>query len=108
MLAVVHHSTTDLIAVLGILLVFCCLAGAAYLAYCATRSGRSCCSSSPSSRPSSCSEPVRYRVIVRGRASPRFVTWLEEAIGLLRVLPEGWRATLTIEREEPPEGVEDS
>lgn len=28
-----HHSTADLVEVLGIILVFACLAGAAYMAY---------------------------------------------------------------------------
>lgn len=45
---------------------------------------------------------MRYRVVVRGRASPRFVAWLEEIISLLRVLPAGWRATLEIERDPDP------
>jgi hypothetical protein len=51
---------------------------------------------------------VRYRIEVRGRASPRLVHWLEEAIRVLRVLPVGWHATLVIERDDPPpDGVED-
>lgn len=33
MLALVNHSTENLITVLGVLLVFACLAGAAYMAY---------------------------------------------------------------------------
>ena len=42
---------------------------------------------------------ARYRVVVNGKASPRFVDWLEALIGLLRALPHGWRATVTVERD---------
>lgn len=45
----------------------------------------------------------RYKITVNGRASPRFVDWLEALIGLLRALPKGWRATVTIDRD-PDDG----
>lgn len=43
---------------------------------------------------------------VSGRADLRLVAWLEAIIGLLRALPKGWRATVELEREEPPDAVE--
>lgn len=45
----------------------------------------------------------RYKITVNGRASPRFVDWLEALIGLLRALPRGWRATVVVERDTEAE-----
>ncbi len=48
---------------------------------------------------------------VAGRADRALVSWLDEVLSLLRVVPKGWRAELRLERDPdpvPPDRVEDS
>jgi len=47
--------------------------------------------------------PGRYRIRVRGRADRGLVGWLGRLIAVLRGLPSGWRADVTIEREDEDE-----
>lgn len=43
---------------------------------------------------------ARYRVRVTGRADRSLLGWLDALIGLLRGLPAGWRADVTLEKDD--------
>lgn len=54
--------------------------------------------------------PGRYRIRVNGRGDRALVWWIEQLIGLLRRMPGGWRAEVTLERDEeddPPRRMRD-